>query len=606
MKNTQKLANLLRYYSIVSTTEAGSGHPTSCMSAADLMAVLMYEGYFRYDTAHKENIWNDRLIFSKGHAAPLFYALWAVGDAYPKEDLMKLRQLGSELEGHPTMRFPYTEVPTGSLGQGLSVGLGMALHAKLYAKTDSRTFVLLGDSEMAEGSVWEAMELASHYHTNNLIAILDANRLGQRGETMHGHDLKAYEDKATAFGWWPIIIDGHDLDQIRGAYKVALSVQDRPVMIIAKTFKGHGVKSLSDKEGKHGVAVKKEDLHTMLFELGEVDQTLLGTISKPAKIESEKKFINEYEAPIYKIGENIATREAYGAAISAVAQSNPSVVVVDAETSNSTFADGVKKTAPEQFLEMYIAEQNMIGVAVGLARRGLSPFASSFAAFLTRAYDQIRMAGVGESNIKVVGSHAGVSIGEDGGSQMALEDIAMMRAVWGSTVIYPSDAESTRQLVELIAHTKGLAYLRTTRAKTPVVYGSDETFPIGGCKVHGDSKGQTDAVIIGAGITLHEALKAQKDLTVKGKKITVIDLYSVKPLDEKTLNAVCKNTKKVVVVEDHYPEGGIGEAVRSVLKNSTAEFISLAVRRMPCSGKPAELLRYMEIDAEAIIHTITQ
>ena len=604
MKNTQKLANLLRYYSIVSTTEAGSGHPTSCMSAADLMAVLMYEGYFRYDTAHKENIWNDRLIFSKGHAAPLFYALWAVGGAYPKEDLMKLRQLGSELEGHPTMRFPYTEVPTGSLGQGLSVGLGMALHAKLYAKTDSRAFVLLGDSEMAEGSVWEAMELASHYHTNNLIAILDANRLGQRGETMHGHDLKAYEDKAAAFGWWPIIIDGHDLDQIRGAYKVALSVQDRPVMIIAKTFKGHGVKSLSDKEGKHGVAVKKEDLHTMLFELGEVDQTLLGTISKPAKIESEKKFINEYEAPIYKIGENIATREAYGAAISAVAQSNPSVVVVDAETSNSTFADGVKKTAPEQFLEMYIAEQNMIGVAVGLARRGLSPFASSFAAFLTRAYDQIRMAGVGESNIKVVGSHAGVSIGEDGGSQMALEDIAMMRAVWGSTVIYPSDAESTRQLIELIAHTKGLAYLRTTRAKTPVIYGPEETFPIGGCKVHGDVKGATDAVIIGAGITLHEALKAQKELATKGKKITVIDLYSIKPLDEKTLNTVCKNTKKVVVVEDHYPEGGIGEAVRSVLKNSSAEFISLAVHRMPCSGKPAELLAYEQIDAEAIVKAV--
>ncbi len=604
MKNTQKLAQLLRYYSIVSTTEAGSGHPTSCMSAADLMAVLMYEGYFRYDTAHKENIWNDRLIFSKGHAAPLFYALWAVGGAYPKEDLMKLRQLGSELEGHPTMRFPYTEVPTGSLGQGLSVGLGMAIHAQRYAKTDSRTFVLLGDSEMAEGSVWEAMQLASHYRANNLIAILDANRLGQRGETLYGHDLKSYEDKATAFGWWPIIIDGHDHEQIRGAYQLAFSVKDRPVMIIAKTFKGYGVASLSDKEGKHGVSVKKEDLHAVLFELGEVDTALVGTIAKPVKVESEKQFINEYEPPVYTLGQSVATREAYGAAIGAVTQSNPSVVVLDAETSNSTFADAVKKTAPEQFLEMYIAEQNMVGVAVGLARRGMTPFASSFAAFLTRAYDQIRMAGVGESNIKVVGSHAGVSIGEDGGSQMALEDIAMMRAVWGSTVLYPSDAESTRQMVELSAHTKGLTYLRTTRAKTPVIYGPEETFPIGGCKVHGDVKGATDAVIIGAGITLHEALKAQKELIEKGKKITVIDLYSIKPLDEKTLNSVCKYAKKVVVVEDHYPEGGIGEAVRSVLKNSSAEFISLAVRRMPCSGKPAELLRYMEIDAEAIVKAV--
>ncbi len=607
MKNkstTQQLAKLLRYYSLVSTTEAGSGHPTSCLSAADLMAVLMYEGFFRYDIDHKDNIWNDRLIFSKGHAAPLFYALWAVGGAYPTEDLVKLRQFGSALEGHPTMKFPYTEVPTGSLGQGLSVGLGMALHAKLFTHTDSRTYVLLGDSEMAEGSNWEAMQLASHYKTDNLIAILDANRLGQRGETMFGHDLKSYEDKATAFGWWPVIIDGHDLEQIRAAYKIAHTVKDKPVMIIAKTYKGYGVPSLQDKDGKHGTAVKPESLPAVLFELGEVDTSLVGSIVKPTKVESVKKFINEYQSPTYKLGELVATREAYGAALTAVAQSNPSVIALDAETSNSTFADGVKKSTPDQFLEMYIAEQNMIGVGMGLARRDMVPFASSFAAFLTRAYDQIRMAGVAESNLKVIGSHAGVSIGEDGGSQMALEDIAMMRSVWGSVVLYPSDAQSTTQLIEYMAHTKGLMYMRTTRAKTPVIYGPDEVFTVGGSKVHGAKDGTKDAVLIAAGITLHEALKAQKELTSKGKKVTVIDLYSVKPIDEKTINTVCKDSKKVIVIEDHYAEGGIAEAVRSVMKKSDSEFISLAVRKLPCSGKPAGLLAYEQIDAAAIVRAV--
>ncbi|MEI6327279.1 MAG: transketolase [Candidatus Roizmanbacteria bacterium] len=601
---TQKLAKLLRYYSLVSTTEAGSGHPTSCLSAADLMAVLMYEGYFRYDIDHKDNIWNDRLIFSKGHAAPLFYALWAVGGVYPKDDLMKLRQFGSEVEGHPTMKFPYTEMPTGSLGQGLSVGLGMALHAKLFTHTDSRTYVLIGDSEMAEGSNWEAMQLASHYHSDNLIAILDANRLGQRGETMYGHDLKSYEDKATAFGWWPIIIDGHDLDQIRGAYKLAHTVKDKPVMIICKTYKGYGVASLQDKEGKHGTVVKREDLPAVLFELGEVDTSLVGKISKPSKIESVKKFINEYEPPTYKLGEQVATREAYGAALAAVAQSNPSIIALDAETSNSTFADGVKKVAPDQFLEMYIAEQNMISAATGLALRDMVPFTSSFAAFLTRGYDQIRMAGVAGSNLKIVGSHAGVSIGEDGGSQMALEDIAMMRSIWGSAVFYPSDAQSTTQLVEYMAHTKGLMYMRTTRAKTPVIYGPDEVFTLGGSKVHGDPDGTKDAVLIAAGITLHEALKAQKALLSQGKRVAVIDLYSVKPVDEKTINAACDGSKKIIVIEDHYAEGGMANAVQSVLRNRKSEFISLAVRRLPCSGKPVELLEYEEIDAAAIIRAV--
>jgi transketolase len=603
MKNTHKLAQLLRYYSITSTTAAGSGHPTSCLSAADLMAVLMYEGYFRYDTENKENIWNDRLIFSKGHAAPLFYALWAVGGAYPVEKLQTLRLLESELEGHPTMRFPYTEVPTGSLGQGLSVGLGMALHAKNFAKSDARVFVLLGDSEMAEGSGWEAMQLAAYHKATNLIGIIDANRLGQRGETMYGHNLASYEQKAEAFGWFPLVIDGHNLDQIRGAYKVATASHEKPVLIIAKTFKGHGCISLSDKEGKHGTAVKKEDLTAILAELGEVDINLRGHITPPSKIESLKKFVNDYESATYSMDQLVATREAYGHTIGLLAQSDPNIVVLDAETSNSTFADAVKKATPDQFLEMYIAEQNMVGVGVGLARRGMSVFVSSFAAFLSRAFDQIRMAGLGLSTLKIVGSHAGVSIGEDGASQMALEDIAMMRAVWGSTVLYPSDAASTAKLIENMTYQQTLCYLRTTRAKTPTIYGPDETFTIGGCKIHGEKKGAKDAVIIAAGITLHEALKAQKKLLEQGKKITVVDLYSVKPLDTKTLDEVCKGAKKVVTVEDHYPEGGIGEAVRSAVKID-GEFVSLAVRKMPQSGKPDELLTYVEIDTKAIVQAV--
>ena len=605
MKNVSEIAKLLRSLSLTSTSRAGSGHPTSCLSAADLMAVLFQSGHFTFDIDCPDNPWNDRLIFSKGHAAPLLYAMWALTEALPINELDTLRRLNSRLEGHPTMKFPYTEVPTGSLGQGLSAGVGMALHAKYIAKTSARTYVLLGDSEMAEGSVWEAMQIAAHYKLDNLVGILDANRLGQRGETLHGHDLTLFEAKAEAFGWYPLVIDGHNIEYIDAAYSTARGIKDKPVIIIAKTFKGYGIAALQDHEGFHGVPVKETELAAMLMELGPIDTPLIITLPKPTEAAPPKEPAGDPTLPTYEIGTMMSTREAYGFALAALAQSDKSIVALDAETSNSTFAAYTKKSTPEQFFEMYIAEQNMVGVATGLARRGMIPFASTFAAFFTRAFDQIRMAAYGYANIKLVGSHAGISIGEDGTSQMGLEDIAMMRAVYGSTILYPSDAVSTTKLVDTMARHTGITYLRTTRGKTPTLYAVDESFVIGGCKVHGQTEGKADIVIIAAGITVHEALKAQKMMAEKGKNVIVIDLYFIKPLDSETLTRVTEHAEKIVVVEDHYAEGGIAEAVHSSLANRHTEIVSLAVRKMPQSGTPEELLAYAEIDAAAIMRAIS-
>lgn len=606
MKNIKEIAKLLRYYSLVTTSEAASGHPTSCLSAADLMAVLMFGGHFRYDTAHQEYVNNDRLIFSKGHAAPLFYALWAVAGAFPKDELMTLRKFGSRVEGHPTMKFPYTEVPTGSLGMGLSAGLGMALNAK-YDKLPYRTYVLLGDSEMAEGSVWEALQIGAHYKLDNIVGIIDVNRLGQRGETMYGHDVAQYEDRVRAFGWFPLLIDGHDLEEIDAAYETASKIKDKPTMIIAKTLKGKGVSFLEDLEGKHGVSLKKEELEKAIIELGSVDTIISFDLPSPVgkQTGSDISKGSPKLSVTYQAGESVSTREAYGHALTQLAKNNPNVLALDAETSNSTFADGVKKNSIEQFFEMYIAEQNMVGVGTGFAKRGKIPFISTFSAFFTRAYDQLRMAAYGGANLKVVGSHVGVSIGEDGTSQMGLEDIAMMRSIFGSVVLYPSDGVSTIRLVEAMAKYQGLAYLRTTRGKTPVIYDADEQFPIGGSKVHTISDEPHSHVIVGAGITFHEALKAQKQLAEKGINAVVVDLYSIKPIDTQTLLRLTKDKQPVVVVEDHYPEGGIGEAVRSVLGNTVAPITSLAVRKMPMSGKPEELLRYEQIDAAAIRESVS-
>ncbi len=656
------MAKLIRYFILTSTTEAGSGHPSSSLSAAELMAVLFFGGYFRFDLDRPENSNNDRLIFSKGHASPLFYALWAAAGQVSEQELLTFRKFSSPLEGHPTPAFRYTEAATGSLGQGLSIGVGMALNAKLD-NLSYKTFVLLGDSEMAEGSIWEAIQIAAHYKLDNLIGILDVNRLGQRGETMYGHDLKAYEERITSFGWETIVIqDGHNLEEILRAYQILNPKSEfpnpegdasrpygagksqirnsKPIMIIAKTIKGKGVSFLEDKDGWHGKALSREDLDKALSELGDVDKNLRGEIARPEKAQfpiSNSQFPNksQIQNPNYEKNKPVATRKAYGNALVRIYPKFPEIVVLDGEVSNSTFAEIFKKAYPERFFEMYIAEQNMVGVALGLSRRGKIPFVSTFAAFLTRAFDQIRMSQYSDANIKFCGSHAGVSIGEDGASQMGLEDLAMFRTILNSVVLYPSDAASCEKLVEEAAKHKGIVYIRTTRKDTPIIYRItnhesriteeenlvEHEFKIGGSCVLRSSENDV-ATVIGAGITLHEALAAYEELKKEGINIRLIDLYSVKPLDTETLRKAAEETKVIITVEDHFAEGGIGEAVKSAIfdlspypspglgrvvgdrERANSKFISLAVRKMPRSGKPGELLEYEEISKNAILKKI--
>lgn len=607
IQQLQDLAKLIRYFILVSTAEAGSGHPSSSMSATDLMTAMMFGGFFRADLNDPANPNNDRLIFSKGHASPLFYALYAAAGKVTEDELKTLRKFGSRLEGHPTMYFPYTEAATGSLGQGLSVGVGMALNAKYIDKLPYKTFVLLGDSEVAEGSVWEAAASAAHYNLDNLIGILDVNRLGQRGETMFGHDIQAYEDRFAAFGWNTVVIDGHDMEEVVQSFNEATQKGEAPTMIIAKTMKGKGVQFMENTDGWHGKAPKKEELDNALAELGAVDKNLRGEVLAPEKIVAADAALvsNEAPAPAYPIDKLVATRRAYGNALVRIYSKFPQMVVLDAEVSNSTYSEFFKEAHPERFFEMFIAEQNMVGVALGFSRRGKIPFISTFAAFLTRAYDQIRMCQYADANIKIAGSHAGVSIGEDGASQMALEDLAMFRAVMGSTVLYPSDAFCTEKLMEEAAMHKGMVYIRTTRKDTPILYGPEEKFPIGGSKVLKQSSNDV-AAVVAAGVTLFEALKAYDELAKGGIFIRVIDAYSIKPIDATTMQKAAQETKKIITVEDHFEEGGLGEAVKSALAgNSIGEkFISLAVRKMPRSGKPEELLAYEEIDSAAIVKAV--
>lgn len=603
MNDLEGLAKLIRYYSLVSTTEAGSGHPTSSLSAADLMTGLLFGGTFRYDLADPAHPNNDRLIFSKGHASPLFYALWAAAGAVTEKELMTLRKFGSPLEGHPTPAFRFTEAATGSLGQGLSIGVGMALNAKYLDKLPYRTYVLLGDSEMAEGAVWESLEIAAHYQLNNLIGVLDVNRLGQRGETMYGHDLAVYKDRIAAFGWETIIIDGHHLPQMRTAFEQATRSSGKPVMIIAKTLKGKGVSFIEDRNGWHGKALKKDELARAMDELGPLDRDLRGKIAPPEDARPAGVNPSKADPVIYLTDKPAATRHAYGTALSRLYQQYPDMVVLDGEVSNSTYAEIFKNSRPDRFFEMFVAEQNMVGAALGLSRRGKIPFVSSFAAFLTRAADQVRMSQYSNANIKFCGSHAGVSIGEDGSSQMGLEDISLFRAILGSVVLYPSDAVATEKLVEQMAKHKGISYLRTTRKETPILYRNDEAFWIGGSKVLRSSS-KDKATVVGAGITLHEALKAYEELKKKGILVRVIDLYSVKPVDVATLRAAAEATGLVITVEDHYAEGGIADAVRTALAKHPVPVHSLAVRAMPRSGKPDELLDYEGISWKAIMEAV--
>ncbi len=595
-----KLARLVRYYILISTTEAGSGHPTSSLSATELMTALLFGGVFKFDVDHPERPNNDRLIFSKGHASPLFYALWAAAGELSRDQLLSYRKFGSELEGHPTVRFPFVEAATGSLGQGLSIGLGMALNAKYLDKLPYRTYVLLGDSEMAEGSQWEAMEIASHYKLDNLTGILDVNRLGQRGETMYGHDLSVYGKRVSSFGWEPLLIDGHSMDDIIDAYKVCLEVKDTPTMIIARTVKGKGISFIEDKNGWHGKALNKEELGKALQELGPLNTSVRGEIAKPQGLEPQTQEPGKAQQPAYPPDTPVATRRAYGNALVRIFPEFPGMVVLDGEVSNSTFSEIFGKAYPQRFFEMYIAEQNMVGAALGFSRRGKIPFVSTFAAFFTRAFDQIRMSRYSDANIKFCGSHAGVSIGEDGSSQMGLEDIAMFRTVLDSVVLYPSDAVSTERLVEEAARHKGIVYIRTTRKDTPILYKSDEEFPIGGSKVLRESDNDV-VTVAAAGITLHEALAAYEELKKDGILIRVIDLYSVKPVDRETLKKAARVTQAMITVEDHFAEGGLGEAVRSEMADIDIPIYCLAVRKIPRSGKPDELLGYEEISRDAIV-----
>jgi transketolase len=594
----RELGQQLRVDSIRAAAVTSSGHPTSSMSAADLMAVLMSK-YLHYDFDDPDNPSNDHLVFSKGHASPLLYSMYKAAGAVTDEELLTFREFGSRLQGHPTPAIPWVDVATGSLGQGLPYGVGIALAGKKLDRLPYRVWVLHGDSEMAEGSVWEAFEHASFYGLDNLTVILDVNRLGQRGETMHGWDLDSYADKARSFGWHAIEIDGHDVEAIDRAYGEAAAQQGQPTLVVARTLKGRGVKEVEDQGGWHGKALDHPE--EAIAELGG-ERNIVIQVPKPDAKGEPHTFdaAGPLELPSWQHGDEVATRRAYGEALAALGAARGDVVALDGEVSNSTYAEIFAEAHPDRYFEMYIAEQQMIAAAVGLQVRKWVPFASTFAAFLTRAYDFIRMAAISEANIRLCGSHAGVSIGEDGPSQMALEDLAMMRAVHGSTVLYPSDPNQTARLVVEMADCEGIVFMRTTRAATPVLYDAGDEFPIGGSRVLRQGE---DLAIVAAGITLHESLKAADRLIAEGIDARVIDLYSVKPVDIETLRAAAEATSgRIITVEDHWAEGGIGDAVLEALSDGElpARVVRLAVRELPGSGKPPELLAAAGIDAEHI------
>jgi transketolase len=603
----KELGAQLRVDSIRCTTAAGSGHPTSSMSAADLMAVLLAK-YLRFDWSNPHHPNNDRLIFSKGHACPLLYSMFKAAGAISDAELMTLRKFGSPLEGHPNPHvLNLVDVATGSLGQGLPIGVGMGINGKYLDKLPYNVWVLLGDSEMAEGSIWEAFDKAWYYKLDNLIAILDMNRLGQRGPTELEWNGPAYAARARAFGWHAIELDGHDLTAIDRAYAEALTVKDRPTCLVAKTVKGSGVSLVANKEGWHGKALNPEQARAAIQELGGERHVVV----KTRKPENQAMPAGPKPAPLklptYNPGGKEATRKAYGDALAALGGSMPDMVVLDGEVGNSTHSEEFKKVYPDRFFEMFIAEQQMLGAAVGLAVLGKKAFASTFAAFLTRAYDQIRMAAVSNATLQLCGSHAGCSIGEDGPSQMGLEDLAMFRAVNGSTILYPCDANQTADLVRRMADLKGISYLRTTREKTPIIYPPGESFPAGGSRVLRQSE-RDQAAVIGAGITLHEALKAHDTLKGSGIAVRVIDAYSVKPIDAETLHRAAREAGgRLVVVEDHWVEGGLGDAVLEAfagMRLEGLEVVKLAVRKMPGSGTPAELMHAAGIDADAIVKAV--
>ncbi|HSR52093.1 MAG TPA: transketolase [Acidobacteriota bacterium] len=601
----QAMANRLRRHSLETTARSKSGHPTTCMSAADLVATLFFR-YLRFDLKHPKDRRNDRFVLSKGHAAPLLWAVLAEAGAFPVEHLKTLRQIDSDLEGHPTPRNKWVDVATGSLGQGLSVGVGMALSSKLDGIAN-KVYVLMGDGEVAEGSIWEAASLASYRNLDNLIGIVDVNGLGQSQRTMFGHDTDLYCRRFEAFGWETRAIDGHDYEEIDEALQWARQGDGSPRLIAARTFKGAGVSFLSDAEGHHGVPVTDpEELQKALDELNDdPDRQFHLTIAPPeggGSIDPDG-FQGQMEKPSYGPDDTIATRGAYGIGLRKLGEAHPEVVALDGDTKNSTYSQDFLKAYPERFFECYIAEQNMIGAATGFAALGKIPFSSTFAAFLTRAYDQIRMGAVSQANMKICGSHAGASIGEDGPSQMGLEDLAMMRAIAGSTVLYPSDGVCAENCVRLAAETEGIVYIRTTRPKTPLIYPNDEEFEVGGSKVL-RSSANDQATLVAAGVTLHESLAACEELKKDGIEVRVIDLYSVKPVDADTLLRAVRDTGLVITVEDHYPEGGLGEAVASVIAGQDVRFHKMAVSGLPRSGSPTALLDKFGISRKRIVEAV--
>jgi transketolase len=599
----------LREHSLRATSEAGSGHPSSCLSAADVVAALFFD-VMRYDPKNPGNPDCDRFVLSKGHAAPLLYAAWAEAGAFPLQRLLTLRRFDSELEGHPTPRFSGTVAATGSLGQGLSVGVGVAWNARQVDRTDQRAYVLLGDGEMAEGSVWEAVEIAAYYRLENLTAIVDVNGLGQSQRTMHGFDVDTYAARFRSFGWHALTLEGNDMAAVVRAFDTARGLRGKPVALVAKTEKGSGVSFLANKDDWHGKPVKKgEQLDAALAEVrvGVTADTLPPPATYNGRRPAAKPRISKMAAPRYERGTEVATREAYGNALAKLGKVNPKLVVLDADTKNSTYAERFLDAHPGRYLEGFIAEQNMIGAAVGLSASGKVPFVSTFACFLTRGFDHIRMAAISRANLKMAGSHCGVSIGPDGPSQMGLEDIAMMRAVPDVDVLYPADAVATERLVETMSRKTGMQYIRLTRPKAPVLYDGKEEFPIGGSKIVRATKNDV-ATVIAAGITVSEALKAHEILAGEGIAIRILDAYSVKPIDRAGILAAAKATGgRIVVVEDHYFDGGLGDAVLNAVTGHDVAVTKLAVQGIPRSGQPEELMRAFGIDAEAIvgaIHTV--
>lgn len=596
------MAQRLRRHSLVITNNAGSGHPTSAMSCAELVAGLFFQ-YLHFDLENPRNPYNDRFVLSKGHATPVLWSALAEAGAFPQEELKTYRQFGSALEGHPTPRSPWVDAATGALGQGLSIGAGMAYKSRLD-NIDNQIFVLMGDGETAEGNVWEAVAFAAHYRLGNLIGIVDVNRLGQTEATMYGHDMESYRQRFEAFGWRAEVIDGHDMGQVLAAYQNAVDCMDGPYVILAKTLKGKGVSFLEDENGRHGKPVTGEEFDQAIAEVGDPEPDVALRIQAPAKsAQQQATAMGTVEPPAYEKDAQVPTRKAYAYALTKVGRANSDVIALDAELKNSTYTEEFLAEIPERFIECYIAEQNMIGAAHGLSALGKIPFCSSFASFLSRAYDQIRMASISNANIKYAGSHAGISIGEDGPSQMGLEDLAMFRALHGCTVFYPCDAVSCERMVELAARHEGAFYIRLTRPATPILYDNADEFAIGGSKVLRVSP-DDKATIVTAGFTVHEALKAREKLESDGIPVRVIDAYSVKPIDADTIREAADATGAVVTVEDHYPEGGLGDAVLDALAGRKCVIRKLAVNDMPRSGDPAALLEHYGIGASRIVEAV--